>query len=383
MGSGSGPAIAEAQSSGRELTSLPRRYYTSPEVFEEETGKLFLNSWIYVGHESQLPEPGNFFTAKLLGENVIVARDHAGIIHAFYDVCRHRGSRICDTTTHGRTMRFVCPYHQWAYDLDGKLVAAPRMPDFDRSAYPLKTVHVSSWNGFIFANLSETGATPLPAQVSIYRSEWHRYDMLTSKVAHSITYQVGANWKLVMENFLECYHCSGAHKEFCAVFDLELYFSSNSSEFGLREGTKTLTMTGEYVCKRLLTPEHPASGEVPIAVADIGNVFTSSVITLPDYGIVFRFLPITVSETEVRTDWLVHRDAELGRDYNLDELIALWDITNRQDWVLCERNQAGVSSRAYEPGPYNLAGEPEVGDFVHRYLTLMGHGTRGAADQAK
>jgi glycine betaine catabolism A len=374
--------ISEAQASGRELTSLSRRYYTSPDILENEVERLLFNSWIYVGHESQLPEPGSFFTVGLLGENVIVVRDHAGAVHAFYDVCRHRGSRICDTTERGKTERFVCPYHQWAYDLEGKLVAAPRMPSFDRSAYPLKTVQVSSWNGFIFANLSETDATPLTAQIGIYRKEWHRYDRLNCKVAHSITYQVGANWKLVMENFLECYHCPGAHKEFCAVWDLERYFRSNASEFEPRDGVKTLSLTGEYICKRLLTTEQPAPGEVPVAVADIGNVFTSCVIAWPDYAIVFRFLPITVLETEVRTDWLVHRDAEPDLDYNLDELIALWDITNRQDWVLCERNQAGVNSRAYEPGPYNLACEPEIGDFVDRYLHLMGDRTDRIPDQA-
>jgi Rieske 2Fe-2S family protein len=358
--------------SGPEPKSLPRRYYTSRDVLEDELELIFARTWAYVGHESQVAEPGDFFTAQLAGDNVIVSRGRDGDLHAFNDVCRHRGSRICGAGAHGNAERFVCPYHQWVYDVDGSLLSAPRMPELDRSTLGLKPVRLESWNGFLFANLSPD-APPLEAQLKGTRTLWDAYDVERVKLAHTITYGVHANWKLVLENFFECYHCAATHPEFSAVFDLNAYFETCAAAFQMRPGAKTLTLTGDYTCKLLMTREQPAEGEIPMGAARVGLTHTSAVSFWPDYALAFRFQPLDLFETEVGCDWFVHADAEAGRDYDVDDLIALWDITNRQDWQLCEDNQAGVSSRAYEPGPYHMAGEPQIVDFLRRYADVMGY----------
>jgi Rieske 2Fe-2S family protein len=325
-----------------------------------------------VGHESQLQEPGDFFTVALAGENVIVTRARDGSLHALYDVCRHRGSRICGADVRGNAERFVCPYHQWTYDLDGSLLAAPRMPEVDRSTLGLKHVQLESWNGFLFANLS-SAAAGLETQLKVPRTPWDGYDLERVKRAHSIAYRVHANWKLVVENFYECYHCAAGHPEFSAVFDLGSYFATCAAAFELRPGARSLTLTGDYTCRLLLTREPPGTGEVPMIGIRVGLAHTCTVGVWPDYALAFRFQPVDVLETEVVCDWFVHADAEEGRDYDVGDLIALWDITNRQDWELCALNQAGVSSRAYEPGPYNMAGEPQVVDFLRSYAAVMGY----------
>jgi Rieske 2Fe-2S family protein len=379
--------LTSSPSLGGQPCSLPGPYYTSPEVYEQELSDLFFDSWVYAGHESQIADRGDFFTTRLLGESVIVVRDHQGTMRAHYDVCRHRGSQLCGEVERGHAERFTCPYHQWTYDLDGRLIAAPRMAaDFDRSAYGLKSIHVESWNGFVYANLAAGPVDSLDQH--LYSSQpWQLhpsqavadFQIAQAKIAHSITYAIRANWKLVVENFLECYHCAGAHPELCKVFDLGRYYRSygpddampaESVSYPLRAGAKTLSGDGDYVCRRLLTEREPRSGEVPHVSTMIG--LNSALQLWPDYAVVFAFEPRGAGHSAVRVDWLVHRDSQVGRDYDVSELIELWDQTNRQDWKLCEINHAGVSSRAYEPGPHSLTGEPAIAAFLERYLDLMG-----------
>lgn len=365
--------------------SLTRDYYVSGDVFEQEKDCVFLKNWWYVGHQSQLPVAGDYLTVELVGENILVVRDTAESIRAFYNVCRHRGARIC-TDDQGHVERFTCPYHQWAYDLTGQLIRTPQMPPgFSRKPFGLKEIPAEIWHGLVFVNLSGAQAVPLAQSFDGARSSFDTYETSSAKVACSKTYQVRANWKLVMENFLECYHCGGSHPEFCSVFDLKRYFDHNRERLNgerlpplatlLRPGAKSLTITGDYVVSKLFprrdTDRSAGAGPVRIPAYGGTGVSLSAMIAFPDYAITFIFLPLDVAHTEVRCDWLVAGDAQEGVDYKADEVAALWDVTNRQDWRLCELNQLGVQSRSYEPGPHSTIGEPYIADFLDSYLAVI------------
>jgi len=364
--------------------SLRRDYYVSDDVFEYEKDRIFLRNWWYVGHQSQLPATGDYLTVELLGESIIVVRDTPQSMRAFYNVCRHRGSRIC-TDDRGHVQRFICPYHQWAYDLTGQLIRAPQMPPgFSRKPFGLKEIPAEIWHGLVFVNLSGTQAAPLAQSLAGARSSFDTYDTSSAKVACSKVYQVRANWKLVMENFVECYHCGGSHPEFCSVFDLKRHFDENRERLNgerptlaslLRPGAKTLTINGEYVVSKLFPRrdgnQPGVAGPAHSSAYGGTGVSLSAMTAFPDYAITFVFLPLDVAHTEVRCDWLVAGDAQEGIDYNPDEVAELWDVTNKQDWHLCEVNQLGVQSRSYEPGPHSTVGEPYIADFLDNYLTLI------------
>jgi len=360
------------------LTSFPREYYVSAERFEREMELIFSRQWLYAGHESEIPNTGDFITREVGDESILVTRDGHNI-HALFNVCRHRGARVCQQSD-GNLRRFVCPYHRWTYDLDGRLIAAPAMPDtFESERYPLFRAHVHSWNGMVFINLSEDMPEPLDQMLESAKVGLAPFDLANCKVAHAITYAVGANWKVVLDNFMECYHCLGAHPEFSRTFDLNqnpggvLTPGPNAlvdfGDFGLKQGAKSLTMTGELVCKRLMG--NLTEDGLP---AGVGLTFrpTTAGLFFGDYAILHDFQPVSLAETRVRCQWLVAGDAEQGRDYDVESVIALWDITNRQDWILCEVTQKGVRSRHFVPGPNNLDQEPALEVWRSSYLAMMG-----------
>jgi Rieske 2Fe-2S family protein len=338
---------------------------------------VFWRQWLYAGHESEVPDHGDFITREVGGESVVVTRDSSGL-HALFNVCRHRGARIC-REPRGNAQRLICPYHRWTYGLDGRLIAAPAMPEtFVPAQYPLIEAHVRSWQGFVFINLSENEPEPLERILEPAASSFERFKLRLCKVAHAITYRVAANWKIVLDNFMECYHCPVAHPEFCRTFDLKrnpggalgspnLYV--DFGEFMLKPGALSSTTTGQPVCRRLMGSLTEA--ELPAAVALTFRP-TSSAIICGDYGVIHDFQPVSATETRVRCQWLVAADAEEGRDYDAAGVIELWDITNRQDWTLCEMTQEGMQSRRFAPGPNSPAQEAAVETFRSAYLTMMG-----------
>lgn len=361
---------------------IPRELYLSAELFDRELDLVFGRSWLYAGHASQFAEPGRYRTVELGAESVIVARDDDGELAAFHNVCRHRGARVVDNGC-GSARRFVCPYHQWAYRLDGTLQGAPKMPvGFDPAQYPLPRVHVATWQGLVFVNLAELPGPPLVDLLGSGDELFAPFDLATARVAHTISYDVGANWKLVWENAQECYHCSANHPEFIRAFDVaassteewqacDVRASDNLlvqyARFPLRTGAVSLTVDGQ-----------PASRKPMGAFADGRDPYTASIhlkptfalVCSPDYAVVLSERPTAVDRTEVTMSWLVRGDAEADRDYDLDNLIKVWHHTNLQDWALCERTQLGVRSRTFVPGP--LSGdEPSVAGFHQAYADLL------------
>ena len=380
--------------------SLDRPFYTDPAFFALDLEHIWRKEWIFVGHTCEVAEPGRWFRTDIANESIIVLRGRDGAVRAFHNTCRHRGARIC-LAERGRVARLVCPYHQWSYDLDGRLMKARYMgEDFDPSVHRLGPVHCEVVAGWIFVSLAENAPeiADFRRDVTPYLAPIEPDDCKV--VFESSTVEKG-NWKLVMENNRECYHCAGAHPELCqtlaeydAVDDpradaaygdllerkyrdwaaLGLLYRPTPHHLRYRavrlpyvNGAVAMTPDGRPACTRLLGG---------LTDPDLGSV---RMLSLPntwnhvgsDHVVSFRLLPISATETLLTTKWLVHKDARAGVDYDLDRLTAVWRATNDQDRQLVEMTQAGVASSGYRPGPYSGVIEAGVRDFVDWYVGAM------------
>jgi Rieske 2Fe-2S family protein len=337
--------------------TLPQRYFVSPEIFAEEQKKIFSKQWALVGHQRQIAQAGDYFTPEIGGESLIVVRDKRGEINGFYNVCRHRGSRLIENRNGQLAAAIQCPYHAWTYGLDGPLIGAPHMqdvPGFTKSDYSLHLVNLVLWEGFIFVNLAKSPA-PLEEWFAPLAGKFSRWNLSSLRSARRIDYDVRANWKLMFQNYSECYHCLGVHPELSKISP------HDSAENDLTEGPflggfmrlasdKSLTMSG-HTCA--------------LPVGDFGDedfhfvfyysIFPNMLLSLhPDYVMVHQLEPQSPERTLILCDWFFHADAFNREDFKPDDAIDFWDMVNRQDWHVCELSQQGISSRAYEPGPYSV-----------------------------
>ncbi len=391
-------------------TGLPREFYVDERVFELDLELIFYRQWLFAAHESELPQPGSYLTLQVGAYPIVLVRGGSGLIRAFVNSCRHRGSRLC-RAERGRAARLVCPYHQWTYDLDGRLFAARQMgAGFDRGAYALKQLHCETVAGYIFVCLAAQAPdfSATRAQLSAYLGP-HR--LAAARVAFESTIIEDGNWKLVWENNRECYHCAGNHPELARTFPDSPTTTGVSgaasdpvivehwrhcealglpSEFrlspdgGLR--TARMPLLGSAV-------SYTASGEAAVARALCADVAPGASIgallafhypttwnhVLADHAISFRVLPLSATRTQLTTKWLVHPEAQEGRDYSLEELTGVWRATNEQDRRIVQENQIGVSSPSYEPGPFADPQETGVRQFVEWYSAhLQAHLAHGA-----
>ena len=338
-----------------EAKTLPQRYVVSREIFEEEKEKISSAQWVLAGHQSQIARAGDYFVQEVAGESIIVTRDQKDVVRAFYNVCRHRGTRLCEEQT-GHAAAIQCPYHAWTYGLDGRLIGAPHMDlvrGFDKADYSLQPVNLGVWEGFIFVNLADN-PTPLEKWFGPLAGKFSHWNLAKLRSARRIEYDVRANWKLIFENYSECYHCPGVHPMLSKVSPYD------SAENDLSEGPflggfmtinkgKSLTMSGNACA---------------LAVGD-GNdlqhvfyysIFPNMLLSLhPEYVMVHQLWPQSPERTLIVCDWFFHAEAAGVTDpgYNPEDAIEFWDITNKQDWHVCELSQLGIASRAYEPGPYS------------------------------
>jgi glycine betaine catabolism A len=335
--------------------TLPQRYFVSPEIFAKEQELIFSTRWVLVGHQSQIAKAGDYFVQEVAGESVIVVRDQRGEAHGFYNVCRHRGTRLCeDMTGHSSTIR--CPYHAWTYGLDGQLVGAPHMDKvqgFDKAEHSLHAIEMALWEGFIFVNLIDE-PTPLEEVFGPLAGKFSHWNLPKLRSAKRIEYDVRANWKLIFENYSECYHCPGVHPALQKLTPYDL------AENDLCEGpflggfmpiTKghSLTMTGN-VCA---LPVGDIKGEDHDRVFYY-SIFPNMLLSMhPDYVMVHQLWPQAPERTLILCDWFFHPGAFDRADFHPDDAIEFWDMTNKQDWHVCELSQQGIASRAYQPGPYS------------------------------
>jgi Rieske 2Fe-2S family protein len=335
--------------------TLPQRYFVSSEIFAEESQKIFATNWVLVGHQSQLAKPGDYFLADVAGESFIIAKDQRSTIRAFYNVCRHRGARLCEEQN-GHAAAIQCAYHAWTYALDGRLIGAPHMdetPRFNKAEYPLKPARLGLWEGFIFLNLTDASAS-LEKWIEPLGGKFSPWNLATLRSAKRIEYDVQANWKLIFQNYSECYHCLGVHPELSKISPYD------SAENDLTEGPflggfmriasdKSLTKSGNACALPVGN-----FGDQDFRFVFYYSIFPNMLLSLhPDYVMVHQLRPRSPERTVIYCDWLFHPEAFKRTDFNPDDAIEFWDMVNKQDWHVCELSQQGISSRAYEPGPYS------------------------------
>ena len=337
--------------------TLPARYYTDAAMYGRERDVFDRRMWVYVARLEDLPERGSFVTREVAGDSLILVRGADDEVRAFHNLCRHRGTRLCDTDAGRFAGSIQCPYHAWTYDDRGRLIGAPHMdgtPGFQRDAFPLHTARTAVWDGFVFVSLADRGLSlddhlgDLPMKFAA----WCMGDLVR---AASITYDVRANWKLVIQNYSECLHCPNLHP---ALNRLSHYLSGENEpirptymggRMDLGAGVETMSMDGSC-------PRDPLPGLAP---SDRRHVYYYAVFPNlliaphPDYVLTHTLAPAAPDRTRIVCDWLVHPAERAKPGFTLDDAVGFWDMTNRQDWRVCELAQAGISSSAYQPGPYS------------------------------
>jgi glycine betaine catabolism A len=351
--------------------ALAGRYYTSPEIFAQEMERIFATRWLCVGRQSQLEAPGSTMLFELGRESVIVARGDDGEIRAFYNVCRHRGARLC--TIGGQQSRIRCPYHAWTYGLDGKLIGAPNMTDvagFDRNDYPLLPVAVALWEGFIFLNFAES-PVPFAEAFAPIHDTFTPWTIARLSVAERVTYEVAANWKLLFQNYAECYHCPIIHP---ALNQLTPYLGAdNDLQAGeilggpmqIEHADASMTVSG-HLCGPPLV-DGPLRQQVYYY-----TIFPGLFLSLhPDYVLTHRIEPLAIDRTRVVCEWLFDPSYQDADGSDPQQAVTFWDRVNREDWQVCELSQLGVVSRAYTPGPYSEL-ESVTAAFDRAYLEALG-----------
>jgi glycine betaine catabolism A len=358
--------------------TLPRRYYVDPGIFAEEHERIFVRRWLCVGREDRISSPGDYFLQPVGKESIIVLRDRAGVVRAYYNVCRHRGTRLCEEHSGRFSETIQCPYHAWTYALDGRLIGAPSSGDiegFSKSDYPLHNVAIQSWEGFLFINLDRD---PEPFTKSFERllGRFTRFNLPNLAVARTIEYEVRANWKLLFQNYSECYHCGPVHPPLARLTpptsgENDLTDGPFTGGFMvINEGSESLTMSGRS-CGLMV-------GDLP--KEDLSRVyyyaiFPNMLLSLhPDYVMFHTLWPQGTGRTQIFCSWLFHPATLSDPTFNPDDGVEFWDMTNRQDWHICEQSQLGVQSRAYRPGPYSKREAISV-QIDREVLRSLGHRT--------
>jgi Rieske 2Fe-2S family protein len=335
--------------------TLPGRYYADEHVFAAEREAVFARHWTCVGREDDIANVGDFFLASIARETVIVLRDDQGALRAFYNVCRHRGTTICTSQSGTLPGRLRCPYHGWTYDLAGRLRSAPHMDevaDFQKDMNNLHPVHLATESGFIFLSLADQ-PQPFARAIVPHFARLERWALGDLKATRRIDYDVAANWKIIVENYSECYHCPLVHPDFSQKVQ---YRSGRNDAFegpllggfmDLKDGVGSLTRTGARC-----GPTLGKVGGEDLARVYFYALFPNMTISLhPDYVMVFVLQPVEAGRTLVRCEWLFPAAAEARGLCNPHEAVAFWDHTNREDWEVCALVQQGVRSRSYLPSP--------------------------------
>src|SRR5437899_2102797 len=308
--------------------TLEQNYFVSQEIFAEEQEKIFSKQWVLVGHRSQIAKAGDYFVAKVASESLIIVRDKGGEVHGFYNVCRHRGTRLREDRN-GHLSAIQCPYHAWTYGLDGRLLGAPHMdqvPGFDKGDYSLHAVNLALWEGFIFVSLAES-PTPLEEWFAPLAGKFTHWNLPKLRSAKRIEYDVRSNWKLIFENYSECYHCPLVHPALSRITPYD------SAENDLCEGPflggfmpitsgNSLTMSGNACA--LPVGEIKAEEHKRVFYY---SIFPNMLLSMhPDYVMVHQVWPRSPAQVLIQCDWFFHPDAFGRADFNPNDAIEFWDM---------------------------------------------------------
>ena len=386
--------------------TLPSELYVSEEAFRFDTQVMLKSVWLYACTVAHVKKPGDFFVFELANNSIIIVRGRDNVVRAFYNSCRHRGSRICIEQA-GRMPRLTCPYHQWTYGLDGKLLAARDMaPDFDKQDHGLTPVSLENVGGLIFICMNDN-PPPIDRVKADISGQIAIYDLEHCKVAVQDNLIEYANWKLVMENNRECYHCDAGHPELISVLGtygfgkglpedgdadvvddsaydalvaakreewMALGIDRDLIEFpdgwwhrvarlALANGAVTQSIDGKLASKKLIGPfREPETSSLSVwTQPNSWHHFCC------DHVVTFSLTPLAADKTLLRTSWLVHEDAVEGVDYDPDHIAALWRTTNNQDGHFSSINHQGICTDGYRQGPYAVE-EKLVEDFKNFYV---------------
>ena len=369
--------------------SLDQEFYVSQHIFDLDVKNIFSKQWVFVGHISRIPNYGDYFLFNIGKESIIIIRDKDNAVHAHYNVCRHRGSQIC-LENEGNSKVLICPYHAWTYNIDGSLKGARLMDkDFNKNDWHLHKCNSKIFEGLIFINLSEH-PNDFEEFIAPTKKFIEFHGLADSKIAHRQYYPTDGNWKLTLDNFHECYHCQPSHPEYCQVHDKDYIvaygagsntgpasekfdniltewntkvkkmghltgeysetefndYSRSAERTPLKEGMFTETKTGKPISKLMGNFKDYDCG-----YTSVGTSPFNSLLMCNDFATLFTFIPISPLYTQVELMWLVHKDAEEGKDYNIEEMKWMWDVTTIADKRIIEDNQKGVLSKKYVPGP--------------------------------
>ncbi len=355
---------------------MPGVYYTSPEILAEDRERIFARQWNCAGRVSSLPDPGDFLVRSIAGESVIVTRGRDGVLRAFFNICRHRGTRLCQESAGHFSETIQCPYHAWTYTTDGRLIGAPHMNEvegFDKRDYPLHQAAVAEWEGFLFVHVGEH-PEPFADWWAPVADRFPRHALSTLTVGHRVTYEVHANWKLVFQNYSECLHCPSIHPELSTV----LPYQSGAND--LTDGP----FLGGYMEIKAPNESATISGRscgLPLSGAlttdDRHRAYYYSMMPNlllsihADYVNYYILTPTAVDRTTVESEWMFHPGNSDNPSFNPADAIEFWEVTNRQDWDIVARSQLGISSRKYAPGPYS-ARESVPAAWDREYLRMLG-----------
>lgn len=389
---------------------LPRPFYHEELLYRAEVEFIWRAGWLFAGHSCQIPNAGDYFLYDVEGDSVILVRDDNGQVNAFHNVCRHRGSVICEAPQ-GHVKRFICPYHQWTYGRDGRLMLVRGMQqELDKSRYGLHPVHVREVEGMLWISLA---GQPLDFEAALREIApvARPQGMTRAKVAKVMDFDVHANWKLVWENNRECYHCNVKHPQYTkANFDhynaddtiarIAEELDSVTARLETKLAAQGMTLRSETGMTPFPDPENGiwwGANRTPLVKGYVSEtmdgrqvaplmgdytdpeVGTLRVRTLPnfwihascDHAVSVRLTPNGMGHTAIRMIWLVDEKAEQGRDYDLDKLLPFWLLTAEQDWEICVNQQKGVGSQAYTPGPLSIYKEYNLERFLRWYIRQM------------
>ncbi|CAN5149047.1 aromatic ring-hydroxylating dioxygenase subunit alpha [soil metagenome] len=347
-------SLAATRRERADARALPAVFYTAPEVLELEQSALYGRLWLSVAREADLPEPGHFLTQQVGRERVLILRDNARSLRAFFNVCRHRGARLLDQPSGRGLKRLTCPYHGWTYALDGSFLAAPWLEEgFRNNEFSLVNLPTDTSGGFVYINL-DPGCMPLGEWLADL-PDLSRFNLAGLVRGKRIEYDVQANWKLICENYSECYHCALAHPQLVPLSDpssggqLLSGACYNGGPMTLNDGVESLTTSGRSDHAPI-----PGLSEDDRRTVHYFVVYPNMLLSLhPDYVLVHCVWPIAPDRSRIVCDWLFTPEAVEADDFDPAGAVEFWDLTNRQDWELCERVQRGMSSAGYRPGPYH------------------------------
>jgi Rieske 2Fe-2S family protein len=337
------------------MTTLTGRFFTDPEQFRRELEVLYFGRWFCAGRAEFIPKRGDYFLREIGGESIIVVRGEGDAVHAYYNVCRHRGTRMCTENEGCFADRIQCPYHGWSYGLDGRLLGAPHMDaEFRHADYPLQRLDAAMWDGHIFLHGGENPQR-LDLQLGGLPEKFAAWRMQELRLYRRIEYDIKANWKLVVLNFNECLHCPLVHPALNRLTDDLGADNEPPSEnyaggsMGFRGGAETMSVDGQRRRAYL-----PGLNEAQRAQVCYYSIYPNLLLSLhPDYMMVHTLWPRAVDRTVVLCEWYFHPREIANPNFVAPDAIEFWDATNREDWRMVELSQAGIGSRAYTPGPYS------------------------------